>query len=97
MENGNDARIKGVNMSEKMVKTRWHNPNSGRTEIIEMKAKDIVANPSRHEFESIVASICYCLTELVNKEADREERLKNILSNRNTAVETAVQINEGVN
>lgn len=67
---------------EKIIKARWNNPETGRFEVLEMKAKDIVANPTRHEFEAIVAALCACTSELVRREDERNDRLKNLLTQR---------------
>ena len=50
----------------------------GRTQI-ETTPKDIVTNPNRHQFESILASLCYTVSELVQIQEQQAQRINELM------------------
>lgn len=82
---------------EKKIRTRWNDPSTGGFKIMEMTAREIVANPTRHEFEPIVSAICACVDTLIKREEEREERLRTILNSAAPLREVNIEHNEGVN
>lgn len=61
------------------VKTIMLHPEHGKIRT-EMPAIDILREPNRHQFESIVKAMSVCIFELVQLEQDRSERMMGLLT-----------------
>lgn len=63
----------------KNTKSTIWNAEMGSKEIREFSPKEILATPNFHQFEGIVSALCKAVTELINIEEERSQRMENFM------------------
>jgi hypothetical protein len=82
----------GVNFpwNEKMVKTILFSP-TGKSQV-EMSAAEIVRNPNRHQVESIIQSLCFCVSQLMDIHEADAKRMVEVYSKLKTQEPTTREV-----
>ena len=78
----------------KPVKTIMLHPEQGKIRT-ELPAIDILREPNRHQFESIIKAMSVCIFELVQLEQDRSERMMGLMQNGGTHEPVQNTVREG--